>query len=85
MMPILIEHLIEHLDYEELYVNHVPKKYFSPKITRQLVTNRAIHLQVCSRLAAAVADSSSCGPFLCRRARSGSQLRPRSGPCWCRS
>jgi hypothetical protein len=43
MMPILIEHLIEHLDYEELYVNHVPKKYFSPKITRQLVTNRDIH------------------------------------------
>lgn len=36
MLPTLIEHLIEHLDYEELYVNHVPKKYFNPKITRKL-------------------------------------------------
>ena len=37
MLPTLNEHLIEHLDYEELYVNHVPKKYFNPKITRKLV------------------------------------------------
>jgi hypothetical protein len=37
MLPELIKHLIEHLDYEELYINHVPKKYFSPKFTRKLV------------------------------------------------
>jgi hypothetical protein len=43
MLPTLIEHLIEHLDYEELYVNHVPKKYFNPKITRKLVPSPPPH------------------------------------------
>lgn len=36
-LPHIIEHLIDHLDFEELYINHLQKKYLSPKIARKLV------------------------------------------------
>lgn len=37
LLPQIIEHLLGHLDYEEIYINHLQKKYLNPKIARKLV------------------------------------------------